>query len=112
MKTTLCECDGAGYCPRHKVTKSLHWFELCQERPDYFQLWEEGRGPGQQQLPIYRVPCKWRGAHIRGVACPTCRGHVTVKVFSCERHGECTIINAVPEVTACVHCADYSAADM
>lgn len=41
-----CECPIAGYCERHHVTKNEHWHKLCQ-REDYFQAWEEGRGPGQ-----------------------------------------------------------------
>lgn len=41
-----CECPIAGYCERHKVTKTEHWHKLCQ-RDDYFTAWEEGRGPGQ-----------------------------------------------------------------
>ena len=42
-----CVCDKPGWCVRHQCEKSEHWHMLCQTRPDYFQLWEEGRGPGQ-----------------------------------------------------------------
>jgi len=45
--TSACECNGPGFCQRHKCNKTAHWFHLCQTRPDYFQLWEQGRGPGQ-----------------------------------------------------------------
>lgn len=42
-----CICTQPGFCPRHQVEKHAHWHHLCQTRPDYFRLWEAGRGPGQ-----------------------------------------------------------------
>lgn len=42
-----CECSHPGWCVRHQCVKTSHWLGLCQSRSDYFQLWEEGRGPGQ-----------------------------------------------------------------
>lgn len=47
MMNCKCNIPNGGYCRRHKVRKIAHWVNLCQTRPDYFQLWEEGRGPGQ-----------------------------------------------------------------
>lgn len=44
-----CVCPVAGWCERHQCRKTAHWHQLCQHRADYFQLWEEGRGPGQRQ---------------------------------------------------------------
>lgn len=44
-----CVCSQAGFCERHQCLKTKHWHMLCQTRADYFQLWEEGRGPGQQR---------------------------------------------------------------
>jgi len=41
-----CICPMAGWCERHRVPKTEHWHKLCQ-RDDYFQAWDEGRGPGQ-----------------------------------------------------------------
>ena len=46
-KKTKCECPLAGYCKRHNAVKGPHLHKLCQTREDYFQLWEEGFGPGQ-----------------------------------------------------------------
>lgn len=43
----MCDCESAGYCPRHDVYKTETWHRLCQTRPAYFLAWEEGRGPGQ-----------------------------------------------------------------
>jgi hypothetical protein len=47
MKVTACECVEPGWCPRHWCWKSELDFQLCRRRPDYFQAWEEDRGPGQ-----------------------------------------------------------------
>jgi len=44
---TGCTCTEAGWCERHQCHKTAHYVHLCQTRPGYFQLWEEGRGPGQ-----------------------------------------------------------------
>lgn len=44
---TPCECPLAGYCSRHKINKNLHYHRLCQNHSGYFNMWEEGRGPGQ-----------------------------------------------------------------
>lgn len=44
---TGCECTLAGYCKRHHVQKHSGWLSLCQNRADYFEAWEKGRGPGQ-----------------------------------------------------------------
>ena len=46
-KKTKCECPLAGFCKRHNMVKGPHLHKLCQTREDYFQLWEEGFGPGQ-----------------------------------------------------------------
>lgn len=48
---TQCECPIAGYCQRHKVTKPNGWHQLCQARANYFEAWEQGRGPGQKRKP-------------------------------------------------------------
>lgn len=47
---TKCECVIAGFCERHKITKSDHWHRLCQEHENYFQAWEQGTGPGQNHI--------------------------------------------------------------
>jgi hypothetical protein len=47
MKVTACECVEPGWCQRHRCFKDELDFQLCRRRPDYFQAWEKGRGPGQ-----------------------------------------------------------------
>jgi hypothetical protein len=48
MTITKCECELAGHCNRHNVSKTKHHVKLCQERPEFFQAWENGTGPGQK----------------------------------------------------------------
>ena len=60
---TDCQCefnDGEGsiFCERHQVIKTRSLFELCRQRHDYFQLWEEKRGPFQNLdfgTPVSRI---------------------------------------------------------
>ena len=54
-----CTCRGDEYltvngqfwCQRHQVWKTQHYHQLCQARPGYWRMWEEGRGPGQPVKP-------------------------------------------------------------
>jgi len=46
--TRPCQCTGPGWCKRHGVKKSEHWVHLCQTNDNYWQAWEDGRGPGQR----------------------------------------------------------------
>lgn len=39
------------WCERHKCNKTAHWRDLCLTRADYRRLWDEGRGPGQEDHP-------------------------------------------------------------
>lgn len=45
--------------------------------------------------------CLHRGAEIRREVCETCKGKVQVKVFACDRHGECTISKEIQGVYVC-----------
>ena len=42
-----CSCTRVGYCERHGIIKTAHWYRLCTARTDYRELWDENRGPGQ-----------------------------------------------------------------
>jgi hypothetical protein len=53
---TGCECPLAGYCERHGMNKHVHNHTLCQNHEGYFNMWEEGRGPGQPGKPAKPVP--------------------------------------------------------
>lgn len=45
--------------------------------------------------------CQHRGDVVRLVKCPSCRGEVLIKVFSCVVHGECSLGTDVPGVHRC-----------
>tara|TARA_Y100000310_G_scaffold64466_1_gene59992 strand:- start:153 stop:662 length:510 start_codon:yes stop_codon:yes gene_type:complete len=54
---TGCQCefkDGESriFCERHQIVKTRSLYELCRQRHDYFQLWEENRGPLQNLDPL------------------------------------------------------------
>jgi hypothetical protein len=58
---TGCSCPDDGStetrrCERHDCIKPAHFRKLCRTRPDYFQAWEEGRGPGQPIPEAEPVP--------------------------------------------------------
>jgi len=107
---TACECVEAGWCRRHQCQKTPHWHFLCQTRPDYFVLWEEGRGPGQispAPKTARRGACGHLGSALREQACPACRGNVRIKVLACELHQQCTIGRRVESIACCAACSDY-----
>ena len=45
-----CDCENSGWCTRHMVDKGERWHELCKTREDYYNIWEMGKGPGQENL--------------------------------------------------------------
>lgn len=53
-----CECPLAGFCNRHGVNKTEAMHKLCQTKDEFFQAWEECRGPRQTEDC---VPAKSRG---------------------------------------------------
>lgn len=57
---TGCQCEKAGWCERHQMTKTATWFHLCQHDEKYWKAWEAGTGPGQnigksQKMPPIKV---------------------------------------------------------
>ena len=116
---TDCDCVGPGVCDRHGCTKTPHWYRLCRSRRDYFQLWEEGRGPGQSR-DADRSPtpppadgsvltCRHRGAATG----TTDVGDGGVTLHECRLHDVCHTVEgtSVPdpnggEVAVCSRCRD------
>jgi hypothetical protein len=84
---------------------------LCRTRADYFQLWEEGGGPGQQTgrrvNPAEHIPCWRQGDYLRKQTCASCCGTVRLKVFACDLHGECTVAKFLSGSACCRTCDDY-----
>ena len=108
---TQCECIEPGYCTRHKCDKDRLRVEMCQRFQHWFELWEQGHGPGQSH-PVpdaqrIHIPCRHRGPHTRNQQCPTCQGHVEIKVFECCKHQECVLSTKQPEIVSCQTCTDY-----
>ena len=85
-KKTPCECPLAGYCNRHGVTKHLHHHKLCQNHQGYFDMWEEGRGPGQKRKA--KKPEKQKESQPK---CKFCKNS------GCT--GECRNNNQLPSTT-------------
>lgn len=110
---TDCECTDPGWCQRHQCEKSSFLYEMCRRSQGCFELWESGRGPAQNQpeptvLPRTAV-CQHRGIETRRVNCPTCRGHVELKVFACNLHVECLPVSRHAEIRGCDLCENYVA---
>ena len=65
-------------------------------------------------LPRNR-PCGHLGAATgKTVTCPSCTGHVELKLFGCTLHGQCTsarVAAELPGVRNCHRCTDYLARD-
>lgn len=89
-----CECPRGGgnaKCARHNVVKSEHWRSLCAQGGDYYQAWEEGRGPGQIAVPrgaagAEAAPCRSCG---EGVELPVPSGPIDALFhFRHSRHGD------------------------
>lgn len=55
--------------------------------------------------------CVHLGAELRREQCPTCAGHVVVKVFSCAARGECTLAKQIEGVACCQGCGEYQPAE-
>lgn len=63
----------------------------------------------KEEIKIVRPPCSHLGDDTgRRVTCPTCKGNVQLKLFTCDVHGNCTRENAVQGITCCKNCPDYS----
>ena len=54
-KLTPCQCSFAEgqdtiFCDRHQCSKTKHLHSLCQKRQAYFDMWEKGEGPLQDNF--------------------------------------------------------------
>lgn len=111
MHVTPCECEGPGWCERHKCHKTRLLFQMCRRLPAYFKSWEKGRGLGQHDSlragPILRGPCRYRGPVLRAEPCASCKGKMYVKVLACTIHKECTFARQITGVALCADCPDY-----
>ena len=114
---TACECSTPGWCPRHKCFKARAYFELCRRSQIWFAGWERGERPGSDPASaaparVARQPCIHLGAELRRQDCPTCPGHVELKIFACAVHRECALSSKVNDVACCQTCVDFEARDV
>lgn len=81
----------------------LCWLDAY--RADYRDLWgEDGRRR--------QAPCRHLGPPTGElVLCPSCCGHVELKLFACAAHGCCTLGRAAPGVACCNGCPTYDPAE-
>ncbi len=97
-----CTCDRARKGEPHTPDQcTLCW--LFWNNSLYRQLWQ---GPSESQAVPPASPvlsdCPHFGADTgHTVRCPSCRGHVEVKLFHCAVYGECTPTKVVPGVACC-----------
>lgn len=75
-----------------------------------------GRGAALRSpaAPPVRHDCLHRGELIRRQGCKPCQaqGHKEIEVFTCAKHGECTLRNTSiqPRLKACATCQQYQSA--
>lgn len=55
------------------------------------------------------TPCIHRGEYVTDIACESCKGKVTLKVYRCTKHETCTMDKRHKEVPGCcdAKCKDY-----
>lgn len=104
-----CACAGPGYCPRFQREILGREYEICSgqcpsERPCPPPA-EQAAHRRRWQLDADR--CRHQGPLLGTVACPSCGGHVEVKVFACAPHTACTLRKPVAGLACCATCADY-----
>lgn len=61
--------------------------------------------PTSHSLPL-RTDCILRKDSVGSVLCQSCGGKVELKVFQCEKHGECTVAKPSPGKACCATCPD------
>lgn len=110
-----CVCPAAGWCERHKRQMSVKTHQLCQTSETYRKAFAKpsGEQPRRQLLTQRDLPCVHRLDVVRVDKCrlADCKGGVEVEVFSCAKHGECTVNqHAIPGVSVCKKCKDRSEA--
>ena len=81
---------GAGYTTRHQIIEISAMVSI-----------------GRKSANPVR-PAAHRGGKIDEAACPSCKGRVRVFVFSCAKHGRCTVRKTLDLITGCNACGDYS----
>lgn len=59
-----------------------------------------------------RSPCAYRSPQaVEERECPTCAGHVRVKLFPCALHQLCSIAKPLAGAATCATCLDFEASE-
>lgn len=82
------------YCRDHEADAALMALRAAAE-----QRWAAEAAGG--------MPCRHRGMVLREQPCGRCPGSVRLKVFACDKHGECTSGKAQAGLACCATCPDY-----
>ena len=87
---TGCDCIHNGskefFCPRHGIKKPPHFVELCKYRQEYWEAWEAGTGPRQNEesrVKAREPQCVHRGPRIGVISLQTDQKTV---VHQCKLH--------------------------
>jgi hypothetical protein len=54
-----------------------------------------------EPIKTANVQCRYRSEEFRLEPCPSCKGSVLIKVFKCEKHGECTMAKSLRGIHRC-----------
>lgn len=97
MSDCIWKAEGEGFvCERCGTLRPQQVHRNCSAAADAKSVLRTG-------------PCLHQGHELRRELCPSCRGHVEVKVLACEIHKSCTLAKQIPGVACCQGCKDYSA---
>ena len=102
MPNPLCECPVAGFCTRHKMTKTGHAHQMCQgEAPTsdggwkYWIAWERGLlGATAPANPVTNPPRFREASEVDGEIIP----EALVPTFWEKKEGCCGGADATPQV--------------
>jgi hypothetical protein len=109
-QVTDCECTDAGFCPRHRCRKTEHWLMLCQTRPDYFQRWEQGQGPGQHRSAepsLIKKALNFGAAVVRHVASGLTQVNDDTYQLRLDQCRQCASLNVERMVCQEANCGCY-----
>lgn len=54
-RKTGCTCENPGFCNRHQIVKTPHYFNLCKNHQGYYNSWEACRGPSQRFIDCNKM---------------------------------------------------------
>ena len=122
LESMDCHCNQPGWCKTYKREMLGRLYEICSGKcpterpcphPDYIAMykeqWAREADPTAKPKPDpVKLPCTHLGAPTgERRLCPSCNGHVEVKVLMCSVHGECTMARKAEGLVCCRVCGDY-----